>query len=318
MTDCIQLYHIEFDKEKLTFTETILNKLKEAKSQHRNFNDISNKIINEGFEYREKLIVKREPYLKLFKTFTDRASLYEENFQFLVIQNDLKPEFEKINTNKNLIFEEFITSLATYQASSIIYNLFRNNNIIYKFMYRLNKFNGYDNMANFEIVRYDRVIEGTVIYIEMRKQLYPNEFVDNNTNVKNYFQLNEKYHKSFLSLDFYSHLTDEYIASEKTSFEDFNNVFWKHPSDHNSLVVFFCSTRLLSQLINSLKSNFFKNLKFKTIEESDKFRTSILNKLTADNISQSKRKCNAKEILLVENSSIYLKHLTQKMMQDSK
>lgn len=313
MENYIELYHKNFNVERINAVETILTKLKEAKKSNYKFNYISNKIIREGSNYRDNLFINNEPYSILLNKFNNRCSVFEVEHQYKVIPNTLKPEFEKIKTkvkDKELTFVDCISNLAKHEAHFSVYNLFRNNNIIYDFMYRLDKFEGYNNMTKFDVVQYNRTTEGTPIYKELRPQIYPEkkdkDFKTNNETLDNYFQLKKEYYESFLSEDFYNYLTDYFIDDRKTTHRDFKNVFTKHPDMHSSKIYFFCKTTLCSLLLNMLKDECFNNLEFTTVETSKKFFSSNLNSLKQSNISKSKTRCTESEIKTVDHT---LNHL---------
>jgi hypothetical protein len=309
MSEYIKLYLNVLDKEKLNFSEIILDRLKNGKSEHYNFNDISNNLLRDAHSEREKFTVRQIPYLELYRTFSERASKFEENHHLLVIPKMIESMFENINKDQELTFGMFIRSLAKYEASLMVLNLFRNNNVIFELMYRLGRFDGYKNMSKFEIVNYDRQTEGTGIFKELHAAVYPKKvklklkkevLPKGEKNIPNYFGIRDKYFETFKSKILYIELTKGYINPYRTPHEAMVEGFFMSPALHNSKIYFECDTNVASYFFVKLNETIFKSLTQTKIDKSKVFlsNTSLHKPFSQTTISRTSK--NIKETDKIE------------------
>lgn len=306
MKDAIAHYHSCFDNERQKAIDYIKKTLVMDKKNHYPFLRSHNELINEFVEIQKNTIPQQIPYVELYTIFKNRCSYFDVDHQYQILTKEIEPEFLKIN--KDITFEEFISDLAKYEAYHEVINLFCNNSQIYRMMYEINKFEGWTNMVKFDIINYHHQPEGTKIYKELRETLNPLEKVDKAiseskdlTSHNNYFGLKKEYSESFLSEANYASLTDVFIDEQKTTHQDFVEVFTKNPETNNSKIYFFCDTQLCSLLLHKLQKNIFTGLNQNKIGNSNKFYSNNNNSLKQANISNSKKTASSDELLIVEN-----------------
>tara|TARA_R110002073_G_scaffold57778_4_gene146618 strand:- start:7435 stop:8409 length:975 start_codon:yes stop_codon:yes gene_type:complete len=316
--DYIKLYLKKLKEESKNAIKLVEITLITNKSQFFSFEKTYNDIINKFIEIKKSNIVTQDTYKDLLHQFHTRTAIFEEEHQFEVIPRILEPEFKKITNNQQKSnFKNFVLNLSKYRAYEKVMIDFRNLRDIYSFMYKINKFEGFKHMPKFDIIANHIQTQNTLIFKELHALAYPiltsdkvihNIEKQNDEDVKvNYFGCKKEFVDTFKSKESYLMLTDVIIDDEKTSFDDFINVFFKDPLSHDSEVHFLCETKFCSYLLLLFKNNFFKKLTFTNIEKSKKFHSKNKRPLKQSNISKSYKKASYSEQSYLERLIVNLK-----------
>ena len=119
---------------------------------------------------------------------------------------------------------------------------------------------------------------------------------------KNNFNLSPNFFKIFKKKSFYKALVEEhFIDDEKTSFEDFKNVFFVSLNTHSSTINFFCEdqeARYFLFYIGKKKKNQLSQIDIKNSKRFIEFGGKAI---TQDNISKSRNVLGAQKKTLIED-----------------
>ena len=118
--------------------------------KHRSLNNISE--------------ASKSEYLTLFN---DREIMFEDDAINKILNHKIIPLLKKNNQLKGFNLEDFIKSIAIYDAVRKTANLFNNYHPIYKLMYDLN------NFKKFEIKNYGGSAYNTPLYKQLGEKVYP-------------------------------------------------------------------------------------------------------------------------------------------------
>ena len=173
----IKKYYIEQSNKEMGFG-TIHNELAQFL-----FNDLGRTIyLNSNDDLKE-----------LLKKFNSRYARYKKNETNHVVENDIKPAFDKLNKETfplNYCLEKLLIQIALINSKNEIGRLLHNNNGLFKLFYELNEFD------NFEIKDYNGIsIENTEIFKSLNQKKYPDLYNSQNDN------LYEEYEKETNGLD---------------------------------------------------------------------------------------------------------------------
>lgn len=299
-----------YNSEKAKALAHIKAKLVLDKKKHHTFSKSSNELIREFIEIKKSTIPAQHKYFNLYSIFNNRCGHYDIDYQYLILEEEIEPIFCKMKNDVS--FHEFISELAKHEAYGDLLNLFRKNSQIYEMMYEVDKFDALEHMKTFEIINYNKVLEGTEIYNELtsllnldKKTENPEESKcrDEDTEIKrkpitkvkkfnlknNPYGLKKEYKDYFLSYKNYDNLTEDYIDDRKTSHDDFVKVFTTPHKKHTSKIYFLCETTLCSLLLHRLQKTIFTHLYQTEIAKSEKFYSNNDSSLSQSNISHSKK-----------------------------
>jgi hypothetical protein len=339
MNKFIKIYKSEFAIEEEQSIARIRYELVDGKKNNYTFNYILNMIISQGSELKNKFLVNNSFHI-LYNSFNNRTSKYDDANQYDFIHKDLKTQFESSTLKAvDYGFRNYVKDLGTYEAIFVTYNHFRNHSDIYKLMYKLNKFDGYEFQPYFKIENYAWFKNHSNFKKELKlnlKEITNNNSVEINTDYeeeanfscdKNLandiignpsnsnkpvikFDFKPDYGDRFTDERVYAHLTDYYLNPDLTSLKDFTNIFSVEDFEKNSSRIhFYCSSQLASLLLFTIGVEFFKNLSLVNIHKSEKFITSNNKNFKRINLSNSKSKATTEERNEVAKTIDYIKNL---------
>lgn len=227
---------------------------------------------------RNGLKILTHPYDKLYSIFNDRASLVQENDLNRLYIKHIIPRCEELNIEiKSGGFDKIIEEFAISEASKQVTSWFSNWSVIYKMMFELNDF------SEFKIIRNCNFHEKSEIFIKYHKILYKTES-NESPSININFKIRDKFRVVIKNL--YDNFKEDFINSERTSKDDFINVFYKNSNEHNSEIHFFCKTQEIALLLRKIEFA-FENLSFTTIGKSKKLFSDGNKPLTRTNLSNS-------------------------------
>ncbi len=148
------------------------------KSKCRNVNVVFNGLTNNmlsTISNRFK-VVENEHLKKLLLLFEKRNALYENNQINLIFTNDIKSEFDNIETSKlpvNYTLKKLVKEIAIVTAINDIVYLLNLNRSLFILFYHANDF------SKFEIKDYKGIpVEETPLYIELNKIVNPQHYAN--------------------------------------------------------------------------------------------------------------------------------------------
>jgi hypothetical protein len=328
-------------------TKHIFDILKLNRSLKNSFSLALDTIDNDFLEIKNKTFpIDSEVYTELLNLFYNRLKFKLESSQYEILDEVLLQKYKSlIKKSRKENYLNFIDNLAKHEAYFNVKNNFKNYVNIYELMYEIGKFEGFDSFPIFEIKEYHRHYEGTEIFKELHKIFYRNEIkdevsivkVDTNNlksskidskkgfaeNSKNTFLI-ENFNPCLRLLiedrKFYNHLvTYDYIDGNKTSYDDFINVFGNNVENNISRIYFNCKTKIIAHLVSYITKEILKdfncNFNLEHIYRSKSFY-SINETLIKENIlSTSKRNVLfSEELKLITLTIEFIKDylLTQK------
>ncbi|WP_417371473.1 hypothetical protein [Gelidibacter japonicus] len=297
MNKYIQLYEKSYETQRECAVSRIKQELINHKSKGFRFNKAINFLIKEFEEEDKSCVANEKHFSELNREFAGRGSTYEEEYEFLIIPNVMKPLFDSLS-DKKITFSRYIQELAKRQAFTKVINLFRNDFLLYDMMYEHGQFDGYNNLEEFDIIKYPTNINQSAIFRELEQLVYPETRIEapnklevdpksNKPDDNNFFEIRKEYISVFESVNIYEHFTLGYLDFEKNQQEDFIKVFLKNPEDHNAKLAFECDTSQACYLLTRLNETCFKRLTQSAIGKSKKFISNNGHPFSQSTISRS-------------------------------
>ena len=311
--DYIEIYTKAYQEEEIHHEKYIKKKVLEY-HDYLTFNDNNNSLINELDTKLGENIIFDDAFSKITTIF--RTSRFRKGHELKIISIKLLPEFLKIDKgNLKVSFEGYLKELARFKAEEEIQRLFCNNRGSYELMFELNDF------SEFAIKGCDGG-NGSVLYEKYRKLWYEpkkhneiNKLVAFDRSAKfiglektNHYQIKEEYYEKFLSKEFYGYLIKDFINETKTSYSCFKDVFTEKSVKHSSEIHFFCSTILASLLLSEFKKHVFNKLVMTQIEIKH-LKVNNGNRLSANNISKSKKNASESHERKVNKALLFLEEI---------
>lgn len=249
---------------------------------------------------RESLKINVAPYGTIYSIFKIRDSKVRNNDMNRLYSEHILPKCQKLNIemNENL-FEDLLNEFAVSDASIKVYSWFYKWSKLYKMMFELNDF------SEFTLFRNCDHTENHSLFIKYHKRLYPSDYLINEDalgnavveveeTIQNKDDITEKEAKNFKIIEehepslgmLYNDLKVYFIDSKKTSEQDFINVLSLGWDDHNSKIIFKCTTQLAAFVLRGLEF-MFDNLSFDTVFNSKLIDSKFDKPLKDKNLSVS-------------------------------
>ena len=166
------IYHAIYNRVFQTIETRIKKKLAVAKNSKRSFGICVDEIRTELNEISSKklLLLQHSKLKSIAQLFNRRFSLYTENQESHILENEIYTEFKKINENefpRKYSFHRLIFEMALYNALHEAERLMTNNNLLYELIYEFNE------LDKFELTAYDSDVTFTPLFIELNKSDTP-------------------------------------------------------------------------------------------------------------------------------------------------
>ena len=235
-------------------------------------------------------------YDGLFELFTKSQLKYSKNQIKLSLENDVFPEFKKLNKTEDHAFEIALKELALITATDDIIYLLTENNSLICLMYQT------DSLDLFELKNYGTPVEYTDLHKKLNAKLYPNQNTNHTKKVIKQYPMKEienennndlnKLDKAFLYHSTCQMLRNEHSQADKdklpsTELLRLNAICdFKDERFFNDKYRDTTEYKILTKGINHLKPDqkiYFLNNLISKIEnlqlaQTDKFLKVILNK----------------------------------------
>lgn len=158
-----------------------------------------NNYLNTTLPQKRREVVNFKELKRLFELFNGRYSDYEDDQINLIFSKQIVPlygELQPFEKPENYNISKLLQNFAFLNAIKEISRLFHNHNQLFEMHYKLNNFCG------FVIREYRNVsIENTDIYISLAKELYPDNYIQDETKT-DFFEEIENYNPKTISLPF--------------------------------------------------------------------------------------------------------------------
>lgn len=287
--DYIHIYEMTYRQELLNQEQFIKKKFAEF-----DFDEDANFNLNTLNYYLEdqikNSIVLKEPYDNLTSFFKNKAMARGKKLK--IIPKHLIPMYN--NLDKDLVthtFTDFIEELAIYNAR------YEANRVFIRLRSLLFLMHSVKDFSEFQLNE-KLAGENTSLYEKYRLMVYEPQ----QTNIdelegsfKNNFQLTTNFIKIFSNRDFYDALEKaEVIDTERTKFEDFQNVFFLDPIKHNSDIYFLNDDHEAMYLLYYIGKKKKNQLSQTDISKSQRFKGYDGKVFTQYSIARSKNQLNSK------------------------
>ncbi|OUR93984.1 hypothetical protein A9Q87_04570 [Flavobacteriales bacterium 34_180_T64] len=300
----IALYQKTYKEEWKKGTNKIKELLINYKNQYLIFNSAHINTVNEIGSYRNNLFCNENIFIDLRNLFIKEKANYKPEDHYIIIPQKLLPAFKELKgLKKGYDSKQFLIDFATLEAYEDLIDTYRDNYEHYDKKYQLNQFN------EFEIARYNQTIDDTPLLKKLVKlkndelEETNNQTIEKSFNVN--FKIKEQYKETFIKN--YNHFTDYFIDENKTSLEDFCDVFLLDPSEHSSKIYFFCSNQKAAYWLFSLQKNIFSKLSQTNIGKSKLFLSNNETPFSQSTISRSKNKTSLNEQLEIRKTIEFIK-----------
>jgi hypothetical protein len=309
--DYIKIYNNAYSKSEILAEKEIITKFIDFKERGRNSSKAGNVIEQEFEKEKSNCRVMDKSLQSLFYLFRNRLDEFTEDTQMNVIPEILLPEFDKIIHSDNFSFENYIKELADFNARYSVHNTFSNNRPLYHLMFELNDFSEFSIIGcygdyNSEIYEKYRKLNHEKSAIKTVKVLTVVEKKEESE--PNFYLIKDTYYKKFLSQIFYDYLKNNFVNDQKTSYQDFIDVFTIDHNNHSKEIHFYCTTKLASYLLSKLQKEIFYKLNMSKFA-TNSLRTSKGGSLRGNNISQSKSNKSEMDERIVNDAMEYLKEI---------
>jgi len=263
----INYFNDQYSKYRIEAVDIIKKELKEQKRRHHNFNYASNKIISYFNNKVDKLIPPGNKQMTaLLTVYTRRGEIYDDENLNLILDNEVYLKYNELNPDFS--YKHFIDVLAKRESYFKTKNNFNNHKRVYEMMCQHNRFDGYENMEKFDIIRADQAVESLPIYRELRTLVYGDSLpaIKNDKtkfySKENHFKIKEYYAEALKSKEVFDYLIQrDFLDADKNEYENFKNFINGNFSDKPKLY-FKCYNKNIFLLINSLRNNFFDQLTY--------------------------------------------------------
>lgn len=309
----ISLFQSTRQKENAKASELIKTMLVDFKDNNFSFNYALNNIVKHFCNLETEHITSRSDLTFLLNVFKNERSNFERGMSLLVIPNILKPKFDEME-GLDISFDEYVTHLAKRISFSRARNKFQLNNRLFEAMYKIGKFDGYENLPKFDV----RMFKSEPNYFELEEEIfdlvYPKKYIDDKNVAKKPkikpFEFRREFIETMKSKQVYMKLEGDYFNDLKTNYEVYLDVFFDNPDHQSSNIHLDCETQLFARLLSEMKKHIFKSVNYKEIERNELFTTRGGITLEANNISNSAKNATTVEIEIVALTIAYIKQLS--------
>jgi hypothetical protein len=313
--DYIKLYKEIYDKVELSTEIEIKERFISFKEKGRSYHKAGDIISKDIYDEIQSSSILQDPLKDLYYLFVNRLDEFEVDIQMNVIPEILESRFNNINFANNYFFKDFIIDLATLNAKDNVENAFSNNRQLYFLMYRLNDFSEFciknctDGVYSVMYEKYRKLLYEPIKRSEVNKLDTAEEGGGfSGLEKNNHYQIKEEYYEKFLSKEFYGYLIKDFINETKTSYSCFKDVFTEKSVKHSSEIHFFCSTILASLLLSEFQKHIFNKLVMTQIEIKH-LKVNNGNRLSANNISKSKKNASESHERKVNKALLFLEEI---------
>lgn len=346
MSKYIDLYNKAYKTQRPKAVAEVKKLFVEYKNKRSHPDKALNKIQSLLIEKEKNDITNTPEFSHLIDIYRNGRLEYENDYRLLAIINELHSAFKQIS-NPSISFTEYIKYLAIRECNNEVLRNFANKRELYHAMYKLGKFEGFQNLKEFDIVDY-HIRNYFEIFEEIQQLAYPSNNANDkkkelinennkdtdpikeligfeaqtnisikqsNSNSKKKelietapFQFNKEYLEGMRSKEIYSHLKEEYFEVSSTTYNDYLNVFFNAPGNHTSKIKLNCETKLFATLLDQFKSeNITKKLNYSKIGEFGIFYTLNNEPLTRANISNSLVNTTDNDLFIVQKTIVLIK-----------
>lgn len=284
----INYFNDQYSKYRIEAVNIIKKELQKQKREHHNFIYASNTIIYYfNNKVNEFIPTGNEQMTELYKVYKKRGEIYDDENLKLILDNEVFTKYKELNPVFS--YKHFIDVLAKRESYYKTSNNFNNHKQVYEMMYQHNRFDGYENMEKFDIIKPGQNDEP--IYRELRNILYEDNHPKKSSEFRNVYAKNfviqKEYYDIIKSKNFYKYLIENDILDEKKNTYDkfyafFNKEFNKQPQ-----LYFECYNYSVAYLFYSFQKLIFQYLNLKWLFKKGLVLSKSGSKISSNSIRQS-------------------------------